>query len=174
MKTPILSTDRLLLRPFRMSDLESVYNGWETDPDVAMYMTWTSHNDINKTKDFLEMELNKIDANDWYRWAIVNKENDELIGTCIIYNSESSDCYEVAYNLGKKHWGNGYITEAMSEAIAFAKNNSLTNKLLGGCAKINKASEQVLKKLGFKYVKDAPYDCGGKMMLDGVIYELQL
>ena len=48
MKTPILETDRLLLRPFKEDDVTDVFECWESDPDVAKYMFWTSHNDIEK------------------------------------------------------------------------------------------------------------------------------
>lgn len=174
MKTPIIETDRLLLRPFREDDLEDVFYGWETDPDVARYMMWTSHNDINKTIGWVKEELSKIGADDWYRWAIVIKETNILIGTCLIYYKYETNCYEVAYNLAKRYWGHGYTTEAMKEAIKFAKNVLHTKELLGGHAKINTASENVLKKLGFTYVKDCPYDCGGKMKTEGKIYRLQL
>lgn len=54
MRTPILETDRLLLRPFEKSDTKEVFEGWESDADVAKYMFWSSHNDIEKKRmDFI-------------------------------------------------------------------------------------------------------------------------
>ncbi|SFN87512.1 ribosomal-protein-alanine N-acetyltransferase [Anaerocolumna aminovalerica] len=44
MKTPILETERLILRPFCLDDAKNVFDCWESDPDVAKYMFWTSHN----------------------------------------------------------------------------------------------------------------------------------
>ena len=42
-------------------------------------------------------------------------------------------------------------------------------------AKENYRSENVLKKLGFKYVKDIPSECnGGTVMREGKLYELKL
>ncbi len=38
MHTPILETKRLLLRPFEQKDIEEVFYGWESDPEVAKYM----------------------------------------------------------------------------------------------------------------------------------------
>ena len=66
-KTPILETDRLILRPFCMEDVQEVFECWESDPEVAKYMFWTSHNDINKTISWVKKEISKIDAYDWYR-----------------------------------------------------------------------------------------------------------
>ncbi|WP_394926824.1 GNAT family N-acetyltransferase [uncultured Robinsoniella sp.] len=56
MKTPILETERLILRPFTMEDAQAVFQGWESDPNVAKYMFWTSHNDIRKTIEWLTFE----------------------------------------------------------------------------------------------------------------------
>lgn len=73
MNTPILETARLILRPFQQDDAKDVFHTWESDPDVARYMFWTSHNDIQKTRDWLSFEIGQIDKNNWYRFAIVLK-----------------------------------------------------------------------------------------------------
>lgn len=174
MNTPILETERLILRPFKETDLMDVYYGWETDEDVARYMFWTSHHDINRTKDFIRRELRKISSDLWYRWAIVNKATNELIGTCLIYYDEYSKSNEVGYNLAKKFWGKGYTTEAMKRALVFAKEDLKWASIYGEHAKVNIASENVLKKLGFKYICDVPYDCGGKLHTEGKRWRLEL
>ena len=102
MNTPVLETKRLILRPFRQDDARTVYECWESDPDVAKYMFWTSHNDIEKTKEWILYELGQIEKEDWFRFAIVKKETDELIGTVLIYYEEEVQNWEIAYNLGKK------------------------------------------------------------------------
>ena len=175
MKTPVLETDRLILRPFSMKDAQGVFECWESDPDVARYMFWTSHNDINKTIGWVKKELNKIDAEDWYRWAVLLKETEELIGTGLIYFEEEYGKFEIAYNLGKKAWGFGYITEAMREVIKFAKEELGIKEIIGRHAKENPASERVMKRLGFTYVKDIPYECNmGKNLYEGKEYILKL
>lgn len=65
MKTPTLRTDRLILRPFTLEDANDVFECWESDPDVAKYMFWTSHNDIEKTKEWLAFEIGQIEKKDW-------------------------------------------------------------------------------------------------------------
>jgi len=51
-------------------------------------MFWISHNDINKTKEWLSFETEKILADDWFRWGLVEKETESLIGIGLIYYSE--------------------------------------------------------------------------------------
>jgi ribosomal-protein-alanine N-acetyltransferase len=67
-KTPILETERLILRPFCMEDAQAVFQCWESEPDVAKYMFWERHNDINKTINWVKKELSKINTDDQYEF----------------------------------------------------------------------------------------------------------
>ena len=175
MKTPILETDRLILRPFCLEDVQEVFECWESDPVVAKYMFWTSHNDINKTISWVKKEFSKIDADDWYRWAILSKETGDLLGTGLIYVEEEYAKFEIAYNLGKKAWGFGYTTEAMQKVIKFAKEELAIKEIMGRHAKENPASGKILEKLGFTYIKDIPYECNrGKDLHEGKEYMMKL
>jgi len=169
MNTPFLETDRLLLRPFNKDDARTVFECWESDPDVAKYMFWTSHNDIEKTKEWIAFELGQIEKDDWYRFAIVVKETNELAGTVLIYYEEEVACWEVGYNLGKKYWGKGYTTEALKRVLDFAVDELNLTEFVGRYAKENPASGNVMKKLGFQYEKDIPYECNdGTVMREGI------
>lgn len=174
MKTPLLETERLLLRTFEEQDTKNVFYGWESDPEVARYMCWSSHNDIEKTKKWIEFEIEQIEKDDWYRWAITNRDTGDLLGTCLIYYDDVTKAYEVSYNLSRKYWGHGFITEAMRAIIKFAKEDLKITLLKGSHAKINVASERVFQKLGFTYVCDCHYDCGGKEQTEGKTYQLEL
>lgn len=175
MKTPILETERLILRPFCMEDVQEVFECWESDPVVAEYMFWTSHNDINKTIRWVEKELSKIDSDDWYRWAILLKETGDLLGTGLIYIEEEYAKFEISYNLGKKAWGFGYTTEAMQEVIKFAKGELGIKEIMGRHAKENHASGKIFEKLGFTYIKDIPFECNrGKNLYEGKEFILKL
>lgn len=169
MKTPILETERLTLRPFQADDAVNVFECWESDPDVAQYMFWTSHNDIEKTKEWIAFELGQVEKDDWYRFAIVLKDTSELIGTALIYFEEEVECWEIGYNLGKAYWGKGYATEAMVKVIDFAREQLNITQIVGRYAKENSASGNVMSKLGFKYEKDIPYECNdGAVKREGI------
>ena len=175
MTTPTLETDRLLLRPFTYEDAEDVFTCWESDPDVAKYMFWCSHNDIEKTKNWVRKEQDKIADPNWYRFALVLREKSVLIGTGLIYFEDAVDCWEIAYNLGKQYWGNGYVTEAMREIISSAHDELGINEIVGRYAKENPGSRNVLKKLGFQYEKDISYECNrGSVLREGIQCRLYL
>jgi len=175
MNTPILTTERLILRPFCLEDSQDVFECWESDPDVARYMFWKSHNDVNKTKAWVEQEVERISSKDWYRWAIVSKATKELLGTGLLYLEEEYDKFEMAYNLGKNAWGSGYTTEAMQEIIRYAKEELGIGEIMGRHAKENPASGRVMEKLGFTYIRDIPYECNmGENIYEGKEYMLKL
>lgn len=41
MRTPILETERLILRPMKAEDAQEVFDNWAGDPDVAKFMVWS-------------------------------------------------------------------------------------------------------------------------------------
>lgn len=169
MKTPILETERLRLRPFKREDALAVFEGWESDPEVAKYMFWTSHNDIEKTKEWVAFEIGQIEKDDWYRFAIVHKETGELLGTALIYYEEEVEGWEIGYNLGQKYWNKGYTTEAVKKVIDFATEELKLSEIIGRYAKENPASGNVMQKLGFAYEKDIPYECNnGSVKREGI------
>ena len=175
MKTPVLETSRLRLRPFRREDARAVFDGWEQDPDVARYMFWTSHHDIRKTEAWLDFELGQIGKPDWYRFAVEENGSHTLVGTALLYYETELACWEVGYNFAKAHWGRGYATEAMAEFLAFAKAELGISQLAGRYAKENPASGRVLEKLGFRFEKEIPYFCNdGTVLRQGVLCRLTL
>lgn len=157
MNTPVLETERLLLRPFMQEDTEAVFEGWESDSEVSRYMLWTSHNDIEKTREWIAFELGQIDKPNWYRFAVVLKDTERLIGTGLIYYEDEVEDWEVAYNLSRQYWGYGYATEAMGRIIEFAADSLGITDIVGRYAAENSASGNVLNKLGFEYEREIPY-----------------
>ena len=138
-------------------------------------MFWESHNDISKSIDWVKEEVNTITSASWYRWAIVLKETQELIGTCLIYFEDEYGKFEISYNLGKKFWGYGYITEALKEALIFTKDVLGIKEVVGRHAVDNPASGKVMEKLGFTYSRDIPYECnGGNTVYEGKEYILMM
>ncbi len=173
MNTPTLETERLILRPFCISDAQEVFDCWESDPDVAKYMFWCSHDDIEKTKEWLEFEIGQIPSDTWFRWAVTEKTTGALLGTGLIYLEPEYDLFEVGYNFGKRYWGQGLATETMQAIIGFTKDVLHVKEIVGRCAKENPSSGNVMKKLGFRYCKDIPYEANeGKTHYEGLEYRL--
>lgn len=157
MITPILETQRLLLRPMTVNDAESAFQNWTSDPEIAKFMRWERHKDITETREWLASEESFIKSDMVYNWGFVLKETGELIGSGGLVFIESKGMYELGYNIMKRYWGQGLATEASHMIIDFAK-KELKQKQFYCChAKDNPASGKVMMKVGFQYQNDGVY-----------------
>lgn len=161
MITPKLETNRLTLREIHSDDVEAIFNCWMQDENVSKYMWWKASDDINEAKEFVEFELKNLKNDKWNRWIILLKSTNEIIGTCLIFFNDGEGYWDISYNLGRKFWGNGYVTEAMSTVIKYAVEVMKINEISTSYAIENLASGRVLQKLGFQFVKEIPYECSG-------------
>lgn len=156
MKTPIIETERLILRPLCLTDAQEVFNNWASDPEVAKFMVWSTHKDVEVTKAWLAELENTIDS-DSYDWGFVRKEDDKLIGSGGIYYKKPMDSYNMGYNIMKACWHQGYTTEAAKAMIDFGVNVLDAKKFTANHAKDNPNSGKVMEKVGFHYVCDGQY-----------------
>lgn len=172
MRTPILDTERLVLREVRITDTDAIFDCWMSDNDVSRYMWWKASDDITETIKFVQREIDHVDDEKWYRWLIISKDSQNLVGTCLAYwNDEDQDAHwDISYNLGKKFWGNGYTTEAMETVLQFMHNELNVTECITSYAKVNYSSANVLHKLGFIDEREIPYECSkGEFITEGII-----
>lgn len=175
MSTPTLETNRLVLRQINLNDINSIFNCWMKDENVSKYMCWKASDNIEDAKEFVEFELTNIDNTNWNRWIIQTKDNSTIIGTCLIFFNDEENNWDISYNLGSKYWGNGYITEAMKEVMSYAINVLNIKECIAVHAIENPSSGNVIKKLGFIYEKDVPYECnGGDIITTGKYYRFKV
>lgn len=170
MITPKLETERLILREIHSDDVETIFKCWMQDENVSRYMWWKASNDRNEAKEFVEFEIGNLENDKWNRWIIVLKSTNEIIGTCLVFFNEEERHWDISYNLGRKFWGNGYVTEAMNAVMKYAVEKMKIREISTAYAKENSASGNVLQKLGFQVVKEVPYECnGGEIITTGIL-----
>ena len=73
MKTPILETERLVLRPFKIEDAPTVFENWTSDADVAKFMRWSVHNSVEDTVEWISSEIELLNSDNVYNWIFVLK-----------------------------------------------------------------------------------------------------
>lgn len=150
--TVTLESDRLILRKFKMDDAESVFSNWTSDSEVAKYMRWDAHISVDETKDFLADIIESYNNPNTYLWAIVPKDMDIPIGIISLMVSNEYDmCGEVAYCIGRKYWGNGFMTEALRTVLYYGLREVGFNRIEAYHAIANPASGKVMLKAGMKY-----------------------
>lgn len=154
MKTPILETERLILRPLTTADAPAVFE-WASDERVARYMIYPQHKTMDTVLEWLGSINDSTDTD--YDFGFVEKKSGELIGSGGIYWEAENQQWRVGYNLRFDRWHQGYATEAAREMVRFAK-EELRAERIGSCHAVeNPRSGQVLRNCGLVFTKYGEY-----------------
>lgn len=151
MKT--IETERLILRKFKITDAEDMYNNWGKIKDCNKYLPWKTHENIEETKDIINKWIEDYNEQkpDKLNWAIELKTTNEVIGAIgpvnISYNNKN---IEIGYCIGKKFWNNGYATEALKALIKYYLLECDFHLIKCGYMSENIASGRVMEKSGMK------------------------
>lgn len=149
----VIETERLILRPFRQTDLDDFYE-YASVEGVGEMAGWKHHESIAESQSI----MNSFISNDKV-FAICLKENNKVIGTVGIEKygledalTEFKDYYgrELGYVLSKDYWGNGLVPEAVNAVIDYLFNELDYDFLLCGYYNFNERSKRVQEKCGFK------------------------
>lgn len=144
-----LETERLILRPFELTDAESMFNNWASDDEVTKYVTWNTHKSIEETKYVLSIWVNEYEKEERINFAIVYKETNELIGGIDVVGYHEG-IPVIGYNMSRKYWNKGIMTEACKKVIEllFSLNH---NKIIIEALVENIGSNRVIQKCGGIY-----------------------
>lgn len=152
----VLETDRLILRPWSMDDVDDMFE-YASVEGVGEMAGWVHHKDKATTKEIVGMFIKEKKT-----FAIVYKENNKVIGSLGIENhgrhmdSSFDDLIgrELGYVLSKEYWGLGLMPEAVKKVIDYCFNELKCDFL--SCAHFvsNTQSQKVIEKMGFKFYKD--------------------
>lgn len=146
-----LTTERLVLRPWKGTDAESLYE-YAKDPDVGPIAGWPVHQNIEESREVIK---NVFRGKECY--AVCEKGTDRAIGAIELKlngntdMTERDDECELGYWLGKPFWGRGYMPEAAEELIRYGFEDLGMTTIWCGYYDGNEKSQRVQEKLGFLY-----------------------
>lgn len=145
----ILKTERLILRNYKIEDLEN-YHMLKTEPLVWKYSTNTLSHNMSETKGYLDKILHNYMESTPDFQALIIKETNEYIGEAgILSYVKRTNRAVIGYNLLPEYWNRGYATE-ISKAIVkylFEVVDIERIEALVMCG--NDVSKNVLEKSGF-------------------------
>ena len=165
MKTPILQTQRLVLRPIELADaprIQILFDDWEVVKWLAAAIPWPYPADGAET--FLQHTLSEIDNGDRYVWAIteLDEPTSKLIGIIDLFPQNPDD--NRGFWLGSEFHRQGYMTEAVVAVNDFAFDVLGLEYLLLNNAEPNLGSHRLKEKSGAEVVEvrdDVPF-IGGR------------
>lgn len=148
--TPILTTNRLTLRPLTMDDAADLFAVF-SDPAVVRYWSaepWTS---VADAETMIGQALDGYRDQSEVRFGIELAETGVLIGTVGLHHvfPQNRRC-EIGYALASAHWGKGYACEALGAALDYGFHELRLNRVEADIDPRNAASAAVLERMGFR------------------------
>lgn len=152
--TTILETERLLVRTWTPGDAEEGFRIW-SDAEVMRYVgTGQPNATIEETRAWIGRMAAHHELHGFGFWAVVEKDSGQLVGSCGMgYQRDGGLPIEFGYTLARSRWGRGYATEAASACLRYAFERLGFTELVASVDALNVASQRVLEKIGFKYLR---------------------
>ena len=145
----ILSTERLILRPWEESDAEELYR-YAKDPRVGPAAGWRAHTSVEDSRQIIRNVLTGPEI-----YAVVWKETGLPVGSVGLHQNsdlaQQDDEAELGYWIGVPFWGRGLAPEAAKELLRRCFEDLNLNRVWCGYYDGNDRSKRVQEKLGFQY-----------------------
>lgn len=147
MNTPILKTERLILRKFTENDIEALYLILK-DEEVNKFLPWYPVKSLEEVKKFYEERFaSKYIEPQGYAYAICLKSDNFPIGYIKVDMEEHHD---FGYGLRKEFWHQGIVSEAGKAVVEQVKKDGLPY-ITATHDRNNPRSGSVMKKVGMRY-----------------------
>ena len=148
---PTLETERLILRPFVLSDAPEVQR-LAGERDIASTTLNIPHPYEDGTAElWIGTHEASFEAGRIVTFAIVDRGTNALLGAIGLTINAEHDRAEMGYWLGKPYWGNGYCTEAAAAVLRFAFEELGLNRVYACHLTRNPASGRVMQKIGMRH-----------------------
>lgn len=145
-----LESERLLFRKTTKDDIDEFFF-IQLNPNLRRYLGMTKvGNNLIKNRKFFDESV--YDNKDFYRWTIVKKEDNKILG-CIYLNihDKKARTAGIDYWIREDEWGSGYVTEAAQRILEFAFDTLNLNRIESCGAKDNPGTWKVMEHIGLKY-----------------------
>ena len=147
-----IETERLLLRPLREDDFETLYS-YESHPDVVRWLYWGVRSE-DEVRERLRKKIGSTaieHEGDALFLAAVERTSGQMVGDLMLeFLSEEHRTAELGYIIHPDHQGLGYATEAGRAMLRIAFEDLKLHRVIGRTEARNVGSARVLEKLGMR------------------------
>ena len=161
--TPVIETERLVLRPVSSDDLAAAHRVFD-DPAVRRYLWDDGPVSVEATASVLEASARDFSERGVGLFGVRLRGLEELVGLCGLRWEEGIGDMEIMYCLLPELWGRGLATEAAEACLRFAFEEAGPERVMAGADEPNTSSLRVIEKLGMRFVgrilpaaPEAPY-----------------
>ena len=137
----ILRTERLLIRPFKESDINDLYDIY-CDTKVCKYLLHDVWNEDNKLKEFQQkLKYNKLEE-----------------GKISICHTEMKETVEIGYTFNSRYSGKGYAYESVKTVVEYLFKNYGVHRIIANLDSRNLSSAKLCERIGMRkeahFIKD--------------------
>lgn len=150
-----IETERLLLRPPRLSDVTMLY-AFLGDAE-AMRHTHVDRS-LRQCRRRIAVHERRRRRDGCAPWTVITKHDGRIVGWGGLYEDPFDPGWgiEVGYSFHPAAWGKGYATELVSAALDVADNALQLPEVRAFARPENAASRRILAKFGFQDVRFVP------------------
>lgn len=142
-----IRTVRLLIRPWRESELDS-YHALHGDPDVTRYLYHDALSREQAAERMSSLRTGIEGEHKWLNLAVELAASGEVVGDVgLCWRSDEHLQAEVGYTLMRVHRGRGYATEAAEAMVRVAFEDLGAHRVCGRADARNEPSARVLERL---------------------------
>lgn len=107
--------------------------------------------DVNEARQYLEWAIKCADPIECinFRYAVVLKESKKLIGSCELAFTDK-DPAELAWELHRDYWRNGYGTEIGMTLLELGFNKLGLRRIIADCNTLNIGSYKIMERIGMR------------------------
>lgn len=153
----IFQTPRLILRQITLADAPLLLelNG---DAEVVKYLHEPTLTTIAEAEKIINEIILPQYKNNLGRWAIINKDDNSLMGWCGLKYRPELDEIDLGYRLMQAYWNKGYATEAAENTLTHGFTSLKLSLVIGRAHIENLASIKVLEKIGMQFISEGIVD----------------
>lgn len=149
-RQPTLETERLVLRGFRMSDVDAV-QALANDVDIARNTLNIPHPyGHDEVAEWIRSHPGQLEKRQAVTYA-VTAAVEGVVGAVGLVLEPEHERAELGYWIGRPYWGRGYATEAARSVVAWGFRALSLHRIHASHFPRNPASGQVLRKLGMRH-----------------------
>ena len=164
MLSPKMETERLLLRRYKETDIDAIYD-IITDERLSKYIKFPNLT-REEELEYIKVWIEEADISKYEKWVIERKSDSSVVGNIDVNTVVEKHNYcNVGYTIRYDYWGNGYAAEALKAVSDHLLNNRGYYLVECSCNELNKQSSKVMLKAGFK--KDG-YIANRRLNKDGI------
>ena len=150
-KMPTLETPRLLLRKIAVSDYLDMYD-YSRRSETSRYLLWTPHSSPRYTKKYISYLQGQYRNENFYDFALVEKESGKMIGTCGFTSFDlDNNAAELGYVLHPDYWGKGLGKEALLRVMGYGFAELRLHRLTAKIMTENLASKRLAQACGMRH-----------------------